>query len=114
MGKIISKYENDLDKCWYDSSNVLYSECNDKDNALKEVKVVFKNGATYLYKEVKVQDYLMFRDSSSNGKAFFKYIKNHDFEKLDNSNVDDLKEELHQLLIEISEQEKENIEENGN
>lgn len=114
MGKILSKYANDFDKCWYDSSNVLYSECNDKTNELKEVKVVFKNGSTYLYKDVKVQDYLMFREASSNGKAFFKYIKNYEFEKLEPSNVDKLKEELNQLLIEITEQEKENVEENGN
>jgi len=44
MGKIISKYENDLDKCWFESSNVLYSECDDKNNQLKTVRITFKDG----------------------------------------------------------------------
>lgn len=108
MGKIINKYENNLDKAWFDSSNVLYAECDDKDNQLKEVKIVFKNGGTYLYKEVKVQDWLMFRDASSNGKAFFKYLKNYEYEKLENSDVDEIKNNLQELINEELKKEQNN------
>ena len=39
--------ETRLDRIWYDSSNILYSECDDKLNELKTLRVTFKNGATY-------------------------------------------------------------------
>lgn len=104
MGKIIHKYENDLDKSWYDSSNILYSECDDKENQLKTVRVTFKNGATYEYKDVNVQDYLFFRDSISNGKAFIKYIKKYECEKLENKDTEALINEMN-MLIENNKQE---------
>lgn len=113
MGKILSKYENDLDKVWYDSSNILYSECDDKENELKTVRVTFKNGSTYEYYDIKVNDYLLFREDASNGKAFYKYIKNHEFKKLDNRDVDVLKNELYELLEEANTV-QENEEENNN
>ena len=67
-----------LDRIWYDSSNILYSECDDKLNELKTLRVTFKNGATYEYSNVDVNDYLMFVNGGldgSNGKALNKYIK---------------------------------------
>lgn len=112
MGKILSKYENDIDKTWFDSSNILYAECDDKTNQLKEVKIVFKNGGTYKYKDVNITDYLLFREAASTGKAFIKYLKNYEFEKLENSNIDDLKNEL-STLIELAQKQQEN-EENNN
>lgn len=81
MGKIISIYKDSVDKCWYESSNIVYSECLDHDNALKEVKVVFKNGNEYTYLEVPVQDYLMFREAPSQGKALNSIIKKYKFVK---------------------------------
>ena len=77
-----------LDRRWYDSSNILYSECDDKLNELKTLRVTFKNGATYEYSNVDVNDYLMFVNGGldgSNGKALNKYIKRKcEFKKLDN------------------------------
>lgn len=78
---IIFRYYDEearVDRAWYDSSNVLYSECDDKENELKVLRVVFKNGATYVYKNVNVNDYLMFMAGGldgSNGKALNRFIK---------------------------------------
>ena len=76
MSIIINKYdeENRLDHCFYDSSNVLYSICNDKLDELKDLTVVFKDGRSYLYEQIPVNQYLMFRQSTSQGKDLFKYI----------------------------------------
>ena len=104
MGKIISFYENDVDKAWYNSSNVIYSECIDKEGELKVVKVVFKNGGTYQYKNVSVTDYLMFREDASQGKAINKFIKKYEFEKLENSDLGLIEKEK-QLLFERMEKE---------
>lgn len=73
-------YDKDakIDRAWYNSSNVLYSECEDIENDYKVLKVVFKGGATYKYTNVDVNDYLMFMAGGldgSNGKALNKFIK---------------------------------------
>ena len=73
-------YDEDekLDRAWYDSTNIVYSECEDKENDFKVLYVVFKNGAMYKYKAVNVHDYLLFMVGGldgSNGKALNKYIK---------------------------------------
>ena len=103
MGKILSVYKNNQDKAWFDSSNVLYAECDDKDNELKEVRVTFKNVNTYAYHNVKVTDWLLFRESSSIGKGLNAYIKQYEYEKLPNGrDVDDIKNELQVLLEEIN------------
>ena len=70
--------ENRIDRAWYDSSNIVYSECDDNQDALKTLRIVFKTGDMYEYKEVDVNDYLMFMAgglNGSNGKAFYKYIR---------------------------------------
>ena len=103
MGKKISVYANDVDRAWYDSSTVVYSECEDKEGELKKVKVVFKNGSTYLYKDVKVNDYLLFRESSSQGKSVHKILKQYEVEKIENTNVDLLQEEYMRLINEAVE-----------
>lgn len=102
MGKILNVYKNDLDKSWFNSSNVVYAECDDKENELKTVRITFKNGATYEYTDVKVQDYLLFREDASNGKAFIKYIKKYDCKRLDDKNIDDLINEMNLLLEEAN------------
>ena len=66
MSKIKSFYCNDVDKVWYDSSNVLYSECDDITDGLKVLRVTFKNGRTYQYYDVNVHDYLLFRENLKN------------------------------------------------
>jgi len=106
MGLIINKYENNIDKCWYDSSNLIYSECFDNKDSYKDLKVVFKDGRAYIYKGLTVQDYLLFRSHQSQGKALFKYIATkvqgkdkYIFEKLENVLLDLIEKEK-ELLIE--------------
>lgn len=96
MSKIFGFYENDVDRVWYDSSNIKYSECIDHDNALKTLKVVFSNGTQYKYDDVDVGQYLLFREDLSQGKALNKYIKNngYKYEKLEDANLSALDEEL--------------------
>lgn len=81
MSKILSCYKNNLDKAWYNSSNIVYSECIDHKDELKTVNVVFKNGSEYSYLDVEVQDYLMFREDASQGKALNKILKKYEFVK---------------------------------
>lgn len=74
MAIIYNKYINNRDHNWYDSSNVLYSVCYDTNADKKTLKIVFKQGRTYLYKDVNVSDYLMFKNSESHGKSVNEYI----------------------------------------
>lgn len=70
--------ENLIDRVWYKSSNILFSECEDVKDKLKILTVVFKSGATYKYYDVDVNDYVMFVHGGldgSNGKALNKFIK---------------------------------------
>lgn len=98
MSIIVENYENKIDKVWYNSSNIAYTECLDKDNDFKELKVVFNNGGTYLYKKVDVYDYIMMKHGGtdgSNGKALNKYIKpKYEFEKLEDTDMHTLREEM--------------------
>lgn len=96
MSKIFNYYSKDIDKCWYNSSNIKYSECIDKDGELKTVKIVFANGTQYQYNKVNVQDYLLFRENTSQGKALNKFIKSkgYEYEKLENADIDKINEEF--------------------
>ena len=96
MAKIFNYYTNNVDKTWYDSSNVKYSECIDHDNELKTLKIVFNNGTQYQYNEVNVNKYLLFREDLSQGKALNKYIKGegYEYEKLENADMENLQKEL--------------------
>ena len=96
MSKIFNLYADDVDKTWYQSSNIKYSECIDHDNALKTLKVVFSNGTQYEYKNVDVRDYLLFREAPSQGKALNENIKpkDYEYEKLDDADLDALESEL--------------------
>lgn len=96
MSKIFNFYANDVDKTWYQSSNIKYSECIDNDNDLKTLKVVFNNGTQYQYNKVSVQHYLMFRDAASQGKALNEFVKGKGYEyaKLENADIDSLESEL--------------------
>lgn len=96
MSRIFGFYANDVEKSWYDSSNVRYSECDDHDNDLKTLRVVFKNGTQYEYKKVNVQDFLFFSRALSQGKALNQYIKakGYEYEKLEDANMQALEDEL--------------------
>jgi len=102
-----------IDRAWYDSSNIIYSECDDKENDLKTLRIVFKRGDQYEYKKVDVKDYLMFMAGGldgSNGKAFFKFIKpKYEFEKLTPVSLDFLRSEMERYK-EIKKEENENKE----
>lgn len=95
---------NHVDRAWYNSSNVIFSECIDTPNSLKTLKVVFKNGKQYQYNDVDVNDYVMFMHGGldgSNGKALSKYIiKKYECEKLEDANLD----ELNVQMIKLQEQ----------
>lgn len=96
MSKIFNYYQDNIDKTWYDSSNIVYSECIDNPNDLKTLKVVFKNGTQYQYDKIDVNDYLLFREASSQGKELNSRIKakNYPYTKIDNANLELLNEEL--------------------
>lgn len=100
MGKIINYYnqKDRIDKAWYNSSNVVYSECNDMNNEYKSVKIIFKNGSTYEYYDVNVNDYVMFREDSSQGSAINKYIKKYKYEKLKDSDLENIDKELNDVI----------------
>lgn len=93
-----------LDRVWYESSNILYSECDDNVDALKTLRVTFKNGATYEYSEVDVNDYVMFiagGTDGSNGKALNKHIKpKYDCRRIGDMDLSLLEEEKERLLKE--------------
>ena len=98
MAKILSVYENEVERTWYDSSNVFYSECDDTNNIEKNLRITFKDGRTYEYEVVNFYDYLSFRDAESQGKILNKLIKSCKTTKLDNKDVAVLKEELETKL----------------
>ena len=94
--KIFNFYSNDVDRTWYQSSNIKYSECIDHDNELKTLIVVFNNGTQYRYEKVDVRDYLLFKNDESQGRALNQYIKTkgYTFEKMDNADLATLDGEL--------------------
>ena len=96
MSKIFNFYANDVDKTWYQSSNIKFSECIDHDNDLKTLKVVFNNGTQYQYNKVDVRDYLFFKNSESQGKALNEFIKGkgYEYEKLEDADTKTLEDEL--------------------
>ena len=93
--KLFNYYDNNIDHCWFESTNIVYAECVDNEDELKTVRVVFSNATQYEYYDVNVFDYLKFRDDSSQGKAFVKYIKNkgYEYKKLENANLKKISEE---------------------
>ena len=101
MSKVFNLYTkdkngNDIDRTWYLSSNIKYSECVDRDNELKVLRIVFNNATQYEYKDVDVSQYLLFRDADSQGKALNQFIKpkGYAYEKLENADLATLDGEL--------------------
>lgn len=94
--------EKRLDRVWYDSSNILYTECDDIENSLKTLRVTFKNGSTYQYDDVDVNDYVLFihgGTDGSNGKTLNKVIKpKYEFKRLDDKKPEELLTEMNELL----------------
>ena len=91
---IYNKYVNKVDHTWYDSSNLVYTACYDNEGDNKVLKVVFKGGRTYIYKDVSANDYLMFsKGAESNGEQFNRHIvKKYKGVRLTDTNLDKLEE----------------------
>lgn len=95
MSRIFKIYENRIEKVWYESSNIIYSECDDVEDDLKTLRIVFKDGRQYQYDSVKVNDYLLFRENISQGKALNQFIKpNYLASRLDNVDVNLIRESV--------------------
>lgn len=109
MSKVYSKYINNEDHNWYDSSNIVYSVCFDiQTSPTKELKIVFKGGRTYLYRNVEPMDYIMFRDATSQGKEFNSRIKNYECVKLDDTDISKL-DSMRQKFMLLDESKEFNI-----
>lgn len=90
MSIVYNNYINNIDHTWYDSSNIIYSQCFDSKTNEKSLKIVFKAGRTYLYRNVMDTDYILFRNAASNGKTFNEIIKKYDCLRLQDTNLDEL------------------------
>jgi hypothetical protein len=106
-------YDKDkrIDKAWYDSSNIIYSECDDNENDFKTLRIVFKRGDMYEYSKVDVKDYLMFMAGGidgSNGKAFHKFIlPKYEAKKLEHVDLNALNDDLEALKAKKLKEKKE-------
>ena len=91
---VYNKYLDNQDYTWYDSSNVLFSKCYDDPNSnTKTLKIVFKNGRTYIYKDVDINDYLTLKTAQSNGQAVnTSIIKKYKGVRISDTDVDKLTE----------------------
>lgn len=89
--------EKELDRAWFDSSNVLYGECDDSSSTQeKSVTLVFKGGLQYLYEGVNIGDWIDFKNSQSQGKALNEIFKakGYEYRKLeDKRDIGELEDE---------------------
>ncbi len=110
--------EKKLDRAWFDSTNAIYGECQDNPNELKTVKIVFKNGAQYIYEGIPVNNWLMFRESVSQGTALYKYFACRDKKtkkplyetrKIEDADLNVIQNEYQRLMSIISENKEKEI-----
>lgn len=88
--KIMNEYVEALkrDFTWYESSNILYSECVDNEDDLKTLYIVYKKGGdVYKYYGVSVIDYLFIRDAVSQGKECYARLKPYRYENVGKADV---------------------------
>lgn len=81
--------EDGVIECLIDSTNIIMSEY---DKNKKNLKITFKAGTQYLYKDVLERDYLRFEVSESQGSVFNKTMRKYEFDKLDPIDVEPIKE----------------------
>ena len=92
-------------KVWYDSTMFCFTRAveHDSDN-LVDLYVTFKNGWEYVYKNVKLEDYVLLLsgfEETSHGKTLNRIIKpKYEFEKLGKKDVNEIWEEYHTLTHE--------------
>jgi hypothetical protein len=94
--------KNKTQRVWYDSTMILYSEMVEDENENKgKLYVTFKNGSTYLYKDVNFEDYILFiggGTDASQGKTLNKVIKGkYEYCRVEDKNVNDILNELNSL-----------------
>ncbi len=85
--------ENGIIECLIDSSNILLSEYN---KPKKTLKITFKAGTQYLYKEVIERDYVRFEVSESQGSVFNKTMRKYEFDKLEKVDTTELLEQINE------------------
>ena len=92
--------DNVIDKAWFDSSNVVYAECDESYDQYKVVRIVFKNGSTYQYHDVLVSDWVSFKHADSQGKALNEYFKKpgYKYERIEDRNLEELESELNDKM----------------
>jgi hypothetical protein len=83
--------EDGVVECLIDSSNILLSEYNKSKQTLK---ITFKAGTQYLYKDVLDRDYVRFEVSESQGSVFNKTMRKYEFDKLDKVDTSNLLEQI--------------------
>ena len=83
--------ENGVVECLIDSSNILLSEYN---KSKKTLKITFKAGTQYLYKDMLDRDYVRFEVSESQGSVFNKTMRKYEFEKLEKVDTSELLEQI--------------------
>ena len=77
--------------CLLSSSNILLSEY---DKSKQTLKITFKAGTQYLYKDVLDRDYVRFEVSESQGSVFNKTMRKYEFDKLDKIDTTELLERI--------------------
>lgn len=92
-------------KVWYDSSMIYYSEMvEDENENCGNLFIVFKNGQKYVYKDVRLEDYVLFINGgtdASQGKTLNKVIKNkYEYEKVGNADMIALQAEFNKSMEE--------------
>ena len=80
------------------SSTILATKYN---RGTKNLTVTFNNGGQYKYTNVKETDYIRFELAESQGKAFNKYIKPYQFEKLDKVDTDKYHDSIDSVKAEV-------------
>ena len=101
---IYNRYLNQEDHVWYDSSNVVYSKCYDTQSSkFKTLKIVFKGGRTYVYRNVDANDYILFKTATSNGEEFNRRIKKYNAIRIEDTDMTKLAELRESFENEIKE-----------
>lgn len=96
--KKIYDEETKTQRAWYDSSMFYYTKMVEDENENKgDLYVTFKNGATYKYKGVRFEDYMLLiagGTDASQGKTLNKIIKSkYEFERVEDESIALLEEE---------------------
>lgn len=107
---VYNRYIDQQDHVWYDSSNIVYSKCYDTQaSKFKTLKIVFKAGRTYVYRNVDANDYLMFKSAASNGEAFNKYIKKYDALRIEDTDMEKLSSLRESFESEVKENDEQKL-----